>query len=113
MLKCFRSRRVIRPWLGLKMLDLNDIVVAQLQERDPSFPKVNKGVLVSMTLKRREVVPSIASGDQVCDPICADFPTAPIKSKIQIRVMAFNLIWFEMANIDAATGYVGTTCSLA
>ncbi|XP_059279761.1 putative protease Do-like 14 isoform X1 [Lycium ferocissimum] len=45
----FKKRgRVIRPWLGLKMLDLNDIVVAQLQERDPSFPKVNKGVLVSM-----------------------------------------------------------------
>lgn len=45
----FKNRgRVIRPWLGLKMLDLNDMVVAQLQERDPSFPKVNKGVLVSM-----------------------------------------------------------------
>lgn len=43
-----KSGRVIRPWLGLKMLDLNDMVVAQLQERDPSFPKINKGVLVSM-----------------------------------------------------------------
>ncbi|MCD7466233.1 hypothetical protein HAX54_002763 [Datura stramonium] len=47
----FKKRgRVIRPWLGLKMLDLNDMVVAQLQERDPSFPKINKGVLVSMAV---------------------------------------------------------------
>jgi hypothetical protein len=35
---------------------------------------------------------SIALGNQVCNPICADLPTAPIKSKIQVRVMAFNLI---------------------
>lgn len=39
-------RRVVRPWIGLKMLDLNDMIVAQLKERDPSFPVVSKGVLV-------------------------------------------------------------------
>nr|GEX95611.1 hypothetical protein [Tanacetum cinerariifolium] len=43
-----------------------------------------------------ELGPSIASGDQVCGPICADFPAAPIRSKIQIRVMAFNLILREI-----------------
>ncbi len=36
--------------------------------------------------------PSIASGNQVCNPICADFPTTPMKSKIQIIVMAWNFI---------------------
>ncbi|CAK9136449.1 unnamed protein product [Ilex paraguariensis] len=41
-------RRVVRPWLGLKMLDLNDMIVAQLKEKDPTFPNVNKGVLVPM-----------------------------------------------------------------
>lgn len=40
--------RVIRPWLGLKMLDLNNIIIVHLKERDPSFPDVNKGVLVPM-----------------------------------------------------------------
>ncbi|KAF4352079.1 hypothetical protein G4B88_002186 [Cannabis sativa] len=43
-----KSGRVVRPWLGLKMLELNDMVVAQLKERDAAFPDVNKGVLVVM-----------------------------------------------------------------
>ncbi|XP_043719723.1 putative protease Do-like 14 [Telopea speciosissima] len=40
--------RVVRPWLGLKMLDLNELIIAQLKERDPMFPDVSKGVLVTM-----------------------------------------------------------------
>ncbi|KAJ0509388.1 putative htrA2 peptidase [Helianthus annuus] len=40
--------RVVRPWLGLKMLDLNDMIVAQLKEKDVMFPDVTKGVLVPM-----------------------------------------------------------------
>ncbi|XP_078435095.1 putative protease Do-like 14 isoform X2 [Wolffia australiana] len=38
--------RVIRPWLGLKMLELNEMVIEQLKERDSSFPDVTRGVLV-------------------------------------------------------------------
>ncbi|OWM72479.1 putative protease Do-like 14 [Punica granatum] len=41
-----KSGRVVRPWLGLKMVDLNEMVIAQLKERDPTFPNVGKGVLV-------------------------------------------------------------------
>ncbi|KAL9447291.1 hypothetical protein AB3S75_014879 [Citrus x aurantiifolia] len=41
-----KNGRVVRPWLGLKMLDLNDMIIAQLKERDPSFPNVKSGVLV-------------------------------------------------------------------
>ena len=41
-------RRVVRPWLGLKMVDLNEMIIAQLKERDNTFPNVNKGVLVPM-----------------------------------------------------------------
>ena len=33
------------------------------------------------------VGPSIASGSQVCKPICADLPIAPINKKIQIKKM--------------------------
>lgn len=41
-------RRVVRPWLGLKMIDLNEMIVAQLKERDFSIPNVSKGILVPM-----------------------------------------------------------------
>ncbi|PIA61507.1 hypothetical protein AQUCO_00300788v1 [Aquilegia coerulea] len=43
-----KNGRVVRPWLGLKMLDLNDKILAQLKERDANFPNVTKGVLVPM-----------------------------------------------------------------
>ncbi|GMY21683.1 putative protease Do-like 14, partial [Fagus crenata] len=43
-----KSGRVVRPWLGLKMIDLNEMIIAQLKERDATFPNVNKGVLVPM-----------------------------------------------------------------
>ncbi|GAU11504.1 hypothetical protein TSUD_344940 [Trifolium subterraneum] len=43
-----KSGRVIRPWLGLRMLDLNEMIIAQLKKKDASFPNVNKGILVPM-----------------------------------------------------------------
>ncbi|KAJ9557097.1 hypothetical protein OSB04_011711 [Centaurea solstitialis] len=43
-----KNGRVVRPWLGLKMLDLNELIVAQLKEKDVTFPDVSKGVLVPM-----------------------------------------------------------------
>ncbi|KAJ7977950.1 Protease Do-like 14 [Quillaja saponaria] len=43
-----KSGRVVRPWLGLKMLDLNEMIIAQLKERDATFPNVTKGILVPM-----------------------------------------------------------------
>ncbi|KAK9691914.1 hypothetical protein RND81_09G228400 [Saponaria officinalis] len=45
----FKKRgRVVRPWLGLKMIDLNEMILPQLRERDPTFPSVDRGVLVPM-----------------------------------------------------------------
>ncbi len=38
--------RVIRPYLGINMLQLNTANVAQLQRRDPTFPDVQHGILV-------------------------------------------------------------------
>ncbi|XP_061342060.1 putative protease Do-like 14 isoform X2 [Gastrolobium bilobum] len=43
-----KSGRVVRPWLGLKMLDLNEMIIAQLKKKDASFPNVDKGILVPM-----------------------------------------------------------------
>ncbi|KAK2975995.1 hypothetical protein RJ640_024756 [Escallonia rubra] len=40
--------RVIRPWLGLKMLDLNEAIITQLKDRDPMFANISKGVLIFM-----------------------------------------------------------------
>jgi hypothetical protein len=36
----------------------------------------------------KKLLKDLSLGNQVCNPICADFPTAPMKSKIQITVMA-------------------------
>ncbi|KAH6826563.1 Trypsin family protein with PDZ domain-containing protein [Perilla frutescens var. hirtella] len=43
-----RNGRVVRPWLGLKMIDLNDMIVAHLKEINTSFPDVRRGVLIPM-----------------------------------------------------------------
>ncbi|XP_027107717.1 putative protease Do-like 14 [Coffea arabica] len=40
--------RVVRPWLGLKMIDLNEMIVAQLKEKDAALPNVTRGILVPM-----------------------------------------------------------------
>ncbi|KAK1583445.1 hypothetical protein Q3G72_023859 [Acer saccharum] len=45
-----KNGRVVRPWLGLKMLDLNEMIIAQLKERDPTFPDVSKGVLAPVVI---------------------------------------------------------------
>lgn len=38
--------RVIRPYIGIKMLPLNPSVATQLRRRDPAFPNVSSGILV-------------------------------------------------------------------
>ncbi|WOL14303.1 protease Do-like 14 isoform X1 [Canna indica] len=45
-----KNGRVVRPWLGLKMLDLNEMKIAQFKEKDASFPDVKKGVLVPVVI---------------------------------------------------------------
>ncbi|CAD6257595.1 unnamed protein product [Miscanthus lutarioriparius] len=35
-----KNGRVVRPWLGLKMLDLNPMIIAQLKEKSSTFPDV-------------------------------------------------------------------------
>ncbi|GBG84799.1 hypothetical protein CBR_g39175 [Chara braunii] len=42
--------RVIRPFIGMKMLELNDAIVNQLKERDSSFPDVEAGILVPQVI---------------------------------------------------------------
>ncbi|XP_059438956.1 putative protease Do-like 14 [Corylus avellana] len=46
----FKSGRVVRPWLGLKMFDLNEMITARLKKRFSMFPNVNKGILVSLVI---------------------------------------------------------------
>jgi len=58
MLVYYECRRVVRPWLGLKMLDLNPMIISQLKEKSSTFPDIRKGVLVPMVslLKYFEIV---------------------------------------------------------
>nr|XP_029122434.1 putative protease Do-like 14 isoform X2 [Elaeis guineensis] len=38
-----KNGRVVRPWLGLKMMDLNEMIIAQIKERNAPFPDVTPG----------------------------------------------------------------------
>jgi HtrA serine peptidase 2 len=38
--------KVVRPHLGMMMLELNAVNAKQLRGRDPTFPRVTAGVLV-------------------------------------------------------------------
>lgn len=37
---------VVRPYLGMKMLELNRVNSKQLRDRDPNFPRVASGVFI-------------------------------------------------------------------
>ncbi|KAH7681172.1 Peptidase Do protein [Dioscorea alata] len=41
-----KNGRVVRPWLGVKLLDLTEKNITHLKEKDGSFPDVRNGVLV-------------------------------------------------------------------
>lgn len=42
--------RVSRPYIGMKMLELNEGIASQLMDRDPTFPPVSAGILVPQVL---------------------------------------------------------------
>ncbi|KAH9295435.1 hypothetical protein KI387_039023, partial [Taxus chinensis] len=75
--------RVVRPWLGMKMLDLNELIVAQLKERDPSFPDVIEGVLVPQVTPGS---PADRAGFRTGD-VVIQFDGKPIKSMKEIVEM--------------------------
>ncbi|XP_028550589.1 putative protease Do-like 14, partial [Dendrobium catenatum] len=80
--------RVIRPWLGLKMLDLNSMVITQLKERDSSFPNVVRGVLILMVTPGS---PAEHAGFQPGD-VVTEFDGRPISSiKEIIEIMGDKL----------------------
>lgn len=63
-------RRVIRPWLGLKMIDLNDMLAAQLKEKDAKFPDVNRGILVPMVCFFLAFSPPSYHDSECCLEVC-------------------------------------------
>lgn len=80
----FKKRgRVIRPWLGLKMIDLNEMIIEQLKERDTAFPDVTKGVLVAMVTPGS---PASRAGFRTGDVVIEldKQPVASIKEIIEI-----------------------------
>ncbi|CAL0302295.1 unnamed protein product [Lupinus luteus] len=75
-----KSGRVIRPWLGLKMLDLNEMIIAQLKKRDASFPNVEKGILVPMVTPRS---PGDRAGFRPGD-VVVEFDGKPVESMKEV-----------------------------
>ncbi|KAL8553957.1 hypothetical protein ACS0TY_002277 [Phlomoides rotata] len=43
-----RNGRVVRPWLGLKMIDLNEMIITLIKEKNASFPDVSGGIFIPM-----------------------------------------------------------------
>ncbi|KAJ7541320.1 hypothetical protein O6H91_10G054400 [Diphasiastrum complanatum] len=72
--------RVVRPWLGMKMLELTEPIIGQLKERDPAFPDINKGVLVPQVIPGS---PAERGGIRPGDVI-VQFDGKPISSVNQI-----------------------------
>ncbi|XP_024537741.1 putative protease Do-like 14 isoform X2 [Selaginella moellendorffii] len=71
---------VVRPWLGIKMLELTEAIIDQLKDRDPSFPNVSKGVLVPQVIPGS---PAEKGGLRPGDVI-VEFDGKPIDSVSQI-----------------------------
>lgn len=72
--------RVVRPWLGLKMLELNQHVLSQLKEQDPAFPDVSEGVLVPQVIPGS---PAERAGVRAGDVI-VQFDGMPVSKASQI-----------------------------
>ncbi|KAL3681531.1 hypothetical protein R1sor_024487 [Riccia sorocarpa] len=72
--------RVVRPWLGMKMLELTEDITFQLKERDPSFPDVTSGVLVPQVIPGS---PAERAGVRPGD-VVVEFNGQPVKSIHQI-----------------------------
>lgn len=72
--------RVIRPWLGIKMHELNEHVLLQLKEEDAAFPDVVEGVLVPQVIPGS---PAERAGIRAGDVII-QFDGVPITKASQI-----------------------------
>ncbi|XP_038717992.1 putative protease Do-like 14 isoform X2 [Tripterygium wilfordii] len=75
-----KSGRVIWPCLGLKMVELNEMIIAQLKERDAKFPNVSRGVLVQMVVPGS---PADRAGFHHGD-VVIEFDGMPVKSSKEI-----------------------------
>ena len=56
--------RVVRPYIGIKMLQLNETKAAQLRRADARFPRVSCGILVPQ-------VSPVPSKPSFSSPACA------------------------------------------
>ncbi|KAJ4751572.1 hypothetical protein LUZ62_085977 [Rhynchospora pubera] len=104
----FRRRgRVMRPWLGLKMLDLNPMIISQLKERDRKFPDVDKGVLVPMVVPGS---PGDLAGFRAND-IVISFDGKPVKSiKEIVNIMGDKVgVPFRVVVVRRGNKYVNLT----
>ncbi|GJP47665.1 hypothetical protein CLOM_g6841 [Closterium sp. NIES-68] len=75
-----RHGRVVRPFVGIKMLELNASIIEQLRDRDPSFPAVTAGILVPQVIPGS---PAAKGGLQPGDVI-VEFAGQPVASSRQV-----------------------------
>lgn len=87
-----KSGRVIRPWLGLRMLDLNEMIIEQLKKKDASFPNVNKGILVPMVTPGS---PGDRAGFRPGD-VVIEFDGKPVESMKEVIEMMVDKVGVPM-----------------
>jgi hypothetical protein len=85
----FLNHFVLIPVVAAKNAVKAPIIVIKIKVRTVEFSIIGEHLIIKKTpavtmvaawIKAETGVgPSIASGNQVCSPNCADFPTAPIK----------------------------------
>lgn len=61
--------RVVRPYIGIKMLQLNARNAAQIQQNDARFPPLSEGILVpSVTAGSPAAKAGLRQGDIITGP---------------------------------------------
>jgi hypothetical protein len=74
----------------IKIINNNTLGTYSIKKEQRIIIKTPAVTIVAACINAETGVgPSIASGNHVCKPICADLPIAPIKINVQIKVSAF------------------------
>jgi S1-C subfamily serine protease len=75
-LQLINTGRVVRPYIGIKMLQLNSGNLVEFRKRDPTFPDVSHGILVPhVTVASPAYKAGLRPGDVITGKCVGCFPS--------------------------------------